>query len=70
MKQIVLSGGGANIKEFRELLATQTAAEASVINPFENFSISSDQLDDAYLKQIAPQAAIAMGLALRRVDDK
>ena len=70
MKQIVLSGGGANIKEFRELLATQTAAEASVINPFENFSIGSDQLDDAYLKQIAPQAAIAMGLALRRVDDK
>jgi len=70
MRQIMLSGGGANIKEFRELLATQTAAEANVINPFENFSIGSDQLDDAYLKQIAPQAAIAMGLALRRVDDK
>lgn len=70
MRQIVLSGGGANIKEFRELLAAQTATEATVINPFENFLIASDQLDNVYLKQIAPQAAIAMGLALRRVDDK
>ncbi|MBS3757384.1 MAG: type IV pilus assembly protein PilM [Desulfobacterales bacterium] len=69
MRQIVLSGGGANIKEFRELLAMQTSAEVSVINPFKNFSISSNQ-NDTYLKQIAPQAAIAMGLALRRVDDK
>jgi len=70
MKHIVLSGGGANIKEFRELLAMQTSAEVNVINPFESFSIGNNQLDDAYLKQIAPQAAIAMGLALRRVDDK
>ena len=70
MAQIVLSGGGANIKEFRELLSMQTSTEVSVINPFESFSINNDQLDDAYLKQIAPQAAIAMGLALRRVDDK
>ncbi|MDZ7833284.1 MAG: type IV pilus assembly protein PilM [Desulfobacterales bacterium] len=70
MKKIVLSGGGANIREFRELLAAQTATETTVINPFENFLIGSGQLDNVYLKQIAPQAAIAMGLALRRVDDK
>src|SRR6056297_294919 len=70
MKQIVLSGGGANINEFRDLLAMQTSTEVSMINPFESFSIGNDQLDDAYLQQIAPQAAIAMGLALRRVDDK
>lgn len=70
MKQIVLSGGGANVKEFRNLLARQTAAEVNVINPFENFSIGNDQIDIGYIKQIAPQAAIAMGLSLRRVDDK
>jgi type IV pilus assembly protein PilM len=70
MKQIVLSGGGANLKEFRDLLAMQTSTEVRAINPFEAFSIGNDQLNDAYLKQIAPQAAIAMGLALRRVDDK
>ncbi|MFO7838778.1 MAG: type IV pilus assembly protein PilM [Desulfosalsimonadaceae bacterium] len=70
MKHIVLSGGGANINEFRDLLAMQTSTDVSMINPFESFSIGNDQLDDAYLQQIAPQAAIAMGLALRKVDDK
>jgi len=70
IKQIVLSGGGANIKEFRESLAIQTSAEVKTINPFETFEIHGNRLDSAYLKKIAPQAAIAMGLAIRRVNDK
>ncbi len=70
IKQIVLSGGGANIKEFRELLALQSSAEVKSINPFEKFEIGDDQLDAAFLKQMAPQAAISLGLAIRRVDDK
>jgi len=70
IKKIVLSGGGANIKEFREILALQSSAEVKPINPFEKFEIGDDQLDAAYLKQMAPQAAISMGLAIRRVDDK
>lgn len=70
IKQIVLSGGGANIKEFRELLALQTSAEVKIFNPFEVFEVQNDQLDSAYLTQVAPQAAISMGLAIRRVDDK
>lgn len=70
IKQIVLSGGGANIKEFRELLALQSSAEVKSINPFEKFEIGDDQLDAAFLRQMAPQAAISMGLAIRRVDDK
>lgn len=69
IKQIVLSGGGANIKEFKELLALQSPAEVKTINPFERFSVD-DHLDSGYLKQMAPQAAIAMGLAIRRLDDK
>ena len=71
IKQIVLSGGAANINEFRELLAMQSSAEVKIINPFEKIkNITSEQLDDTYLKQLAPQAAISMGLAIRRVDDK
>jgi type IV pilus assembly protein PilM len=69
IKQIVLSGGGANIKEFRELLALQTSADVKTINPFQKIQID-DRLDSDYLKQMAPQVAIAMGLAIRRLDDK
>jgi len=70
IKRIVLSGGGANIKEFRQMLAVETSAEVETINPFKNIAITDDRLDTAYLERIAPQAAICMGLSLRRVADK
>jgi type IV pilus assembly protein PilM len=68
--KIVLSGGGANIKEFRQLLAMATSTDVEIINPFQNFSIDSKNLDSSYLEQIAPQAAICMGLAIRKIGDK
>lgn len=70
IKKIVLSGGGANIKEFCKLLAVQTSSEVTIINPFEKFNFDSDRFDASYLNNMAPQAAICMGLAIRRVDDK
>ncbi len=70
IKRIILSGGGANIEEFRELLATEASAEVESINPFKNFEIDQKIFDDAFIKQIRPQAAISMGLAMRKVDDK
>jgi type IV pilus assembly protein PilM len=68
--RIVLSGGGANIKKFLELLAAETSAEVEVINPFQNFIIDSNRFDSSYLERIAPQAAICMGLAARKIGDK
>ncbi|UCE55676.1 MAG: type IV pilus assembly protein PilM [Desulfobacterales bacterium] len=70
VKKIILSGGGANISEFRELLAVEASAEVDPINPFKNFLVNDDRFDPNYMKKIAPQAAISMGLAMRRVDDK
>ena len=70
IKKIILSGGGANIEEFRNLLAEETFAEVEPINPFNNIDVDTDHFENSYLKAIAPQAAICMGLALRKVDDK
>ncbi len=70
IKQIVLSGGGANIAEFRDLLARQSSAEVKPINPFERVTLGGEHLDAGFLQRMAPQAAISMGLAIRRVDDK
>jgi type IV pilus assembly protein PilM len=69
IKSIVLSGGGAHVEEFRQLLASETSSEVETINPFKKLDVS-ERFDHSYLKQIAPQASICMGLALRRVDDK
>jgi type IV pilus assembly protein PilM len=70
IKRIIISGGGANIGEFRQLLATEASAEVESINPFKNFHLEEKNFDDAFIKQIGPQAAISMGLAMRKVDDK
>lgn len=70
IKRIILSGGGANISEFRQLLATEASAEVESLNPFQKFHLNGKNLDDAYIQQIGPQAAISMGLAMRKVDDK
>lgn len=69
IKSIMLSGGGAKIKEFRKLLATETSSDVETINPFKKLHIAK-HFDPSYLEQIAAQASICMGLALRRVDDK
>jgi type IV pilus assembly protein PilM len=70
INRIVLSGGGANIKKFLELLAAEISAEVEVINPFQNLIVDNNQFDSSYLEQIAPQAAICMGLATRKIGDK
>ncbi|MBU4209412.1 MAG: pilus assembly protein PilM [Proteobacteria bacterium] len=59
----------AHIKEFRQLLAAETSSKVETINPFKKLDVSA-RFDPSYLAQIAPQAAICMGLALRRVADK
>ncbi len=69
ISKIFLSGGGAKLEDFRYLLAQQTSSEVKVFNPFESLEVD-DKFDSSYLEQIAPQAAICMGLAIRRVDDK
>ena len=70
IKKIILSGGGANIGEFRELLAVEASAEVDTINPFKDVYVDDERFEPSYMKKVAPQAAICVGLAMRRVDDK
>ena len=70
IKRIILSGGGANIAEFRQLLASKASTVVETLNPVKKFRVDEKTFDPEFISQIAPQAAIAMGLALRKVDDK
>ncbi len=70
IQKIILSGGGGNISEFRELLAVETSADVETINPFAGLYVDPDKFDSDYIQKMAPQAAICIGLSLRKVDDK
>jgi type IV pilus assembly protein PilM len=70
ISRIILSGGGAHMEALKEMLSAETEASVETINPFGNLIIDNNKFEPAFLEKIAPQAAIALGLALRRVDDK
>lgn len=70
IQRIILSGGGGHIQEFSQLLSIETSAEVETIDPFQKLVIDKDTYSASHLQQIAPQAAICLGLALRKVNDK
>lgn len=68
--RIMLSGGAAQTEGFSELLSAETSVDVQMCNPFMSVNINEKFVDPEYLEKIAPQAAICMGLASRRVRDK
>ena len=68
--KIVVSGGGAYIPGFLERLEIEMDAEVSMIKPFAGLNLDEKRFSPAYISQVGPLAPIALGLALRRVDDK
>jgi type IV pilus assembly protein PilM len=70
IRRIVLSGGGARIAEFRRLLSSETGAVVETIDPFRALEIEKGGFEKAFLEKVASRAAICMGLAIRKVDDK
>lgn len=70
VEQIVLSGGGVFVEGFKDALLSELEADVSIINPFEGLEVNEKKFPDSFIAKVAPMAPIAIGLALRRVDDK
>ncbi|MCK5684842.1 type IV pilus assembly protein PilM, partial [bacterium] len=70
VENIILSGGGVFIKGFKEGLLTELEADVSIINPFSALSVNEQKFTDSFITKASPVAPIAIGLALRRVNDK
>ncbi len=68
--RIVVSGGGAYIQPFMDRLETEMDVRVVVIEPFAGLEVNDKTFSPAYISQVGPLAPIALGLALRRVDDK
>lgn len=67
--EVVLSGGCALIKDFPRFLAEKIGVETKVLEPFKNIKISK-KFDVTHIEELAPMAAVAVGLALRRPGDR
>lgn len=66
--KIYLSGGCIKIKGLVQFMAQKLGIQVEVLNPFKNIEVS-DKLSLDEIQDKAPQATIAIGLALRKVGD-
>jgi len=70
IEKILLSGGAIRIPGFMKYLEMETDIPIEELNPFANLQINEKVFDPRYLSYMAPQAGVAVGLALRSVGDK
>ncbi len=70
IERIYLSGGSGRIPGLLTLLQKQMDIPAELANPFNNIQWDDKIFDPEYMAYIAPQMAVAVGLALRRADYK
>ncbi len=69
VEKLVIGGGGALIKGFKEILSEYTLLDVSVIEPFNSIKIPK-KFDEEFISEIGPIASIAVGLATRRMGDR
>ncbi|NOZ84709.1 MAG: type IV pilus assembly protein PilM [Deltaproteobacteria bacterium] len=68
--KIFVSGGTGKIPALVKTIESKVAVPVEVMDPFRNIEINEKHFDPAYLRDIAPMAAVSVGLGLRRVGDK
>ena len=68
VQKILVSGGGSKLKGLVEFLARRFEIPTEVFDPFRKIRVDSRGFDPEYMREIIPEMAIAVGLALRGVD--
>jgi type IV pilus assembly protein PilM len=68
--RIVLSGGASRVDGFANALSTRFGTEVTPFDPFRQVSIDPGKLGGVSVEEMAPVAAVAVGLALRKVGDR
>jgi type IV pilus assembly protein PilM len=70
IEKIFIGGGSCRLPGFQKYLQLETDVPVVELNPFGNLQINEKQFDPKYLSYMAPQAVVAVGLALRSIGDK
>jgi type IV pilus assembly protein PilM len=65
LQTLILSGGGSKVNGLLAYIEKETGLQVIAFNPFQNMICDSKKFDANYLNSIAPEMAIAVGLAIR-----
>ena len=70
IEKIILTGGSCKIPGFPQYLESELDISVEELNPFKIVVAKGSLFDPDYLDYMAPQAGVALGLALRSIGDK
>ena len=68
IQKILIAGGGSKLPGLAEYLANRFEIPVEVFDPFRQIQVDSRKFDPDYMREIVPEMAVAVGLALRGVD--
>ncbi len=68
--KVYLSGGTAKVPALFKTIESRVGVPVEILNPFKKIEIDNRKFDPAFIMDVAPQAAVAVGLALRKPGDK
>ncbi|MFN2577578.1 MAG: type IV pilus assembly protein PilM [Pyrinomonadaceae bacterium] len=68
VEKILVSGGGSKLTGLVDFLAKQFEMPVEIFDPFKKIKVDSRGFDPEYMREVVPEMAIAVGLALRGVD--
>jgi len=65
ISRLLLSGGSAVIPGLADFLAAETGVDGEVARPYKYLLWDTDELSEAYLRDVGPATCVALGLAMR-----
>ena len=68
--RIIVSGGASRAEGFLEMLTERFAAPVELFDPFRRVALDARRFQSEGVADVAPTAAVAVGLALRRAADR
>lgn len=68
VQKILISGGGSKLKGLPEYLSNRFEIPVERLDPFRRINFDARRFDPDYMREVVPEMAVAVGLALRGVD--
>jgi type IV pilus assembly protein PilM len=68
IQKILLAGGGSKLPGLADFLSHKFEIPVEVFDPFKQIEVDGRKFDPDYMREIVPEMAIAVGLALRGVE--
>jgi type IV pilus assembly protein PilM len=65
LQRLIVSGGGSKVNGLKSFIHQETGIEVISFNPFLKMTTNKKKIDPDYIDAIAPEMAIAAGLAIR-----